>query len=199
MKHFRRRIKILSVFVVLIMGGSLVFYFATGSKATSPEFAAARLRGALVADSIVGLAAEARSSLQAINELDVKGKYADALELTAKLEANNQSLRDQALQLSQEVETMTRAIENINNDRARTEAIASISSRLAMISRLVNYSSYYAELLDALRAKFAGLDGDRRPVGVLIEQINSEINAINNFDQEAQRAIERFDEIVNNT
>lgn len=176
-----------------------MFYFATGSKATSPEFVAARLRGALVAESIVGLAAEARSSLRVINELDAKGKYADALELTAKLEANNQSLRDQAIQLSQEVETMTRAIEDIDNDRARTEAIASISSRLAMVSRLVNYSSYYAELLDALRAKFAGLDSARRPVGVLIEQINSEINAINNFDQEAQRAIERFDEIVNNT
>ena len=199
MKHFRRRIKILSVFVILIMGGSLVFYFATGSKATSPEFVEARLRGALVAERIVSLAAEARSSLQAVNELDAKGKYAEALELTTKLEASNQSLRDKAIQLSREVETMTRAIEGIHNDQAQKEAIASISSRLAMVSRLVNYSSYYAELLDSLRAKFVGLDsGGRRPVKTLIEQINSEINAINNFDQEARRTIERFDEIVKN-
>jgi len=92
---------------------------------------------------------------------------------------------------------MTRSLEKVNNDDAQQIALESISNRLAMITELVSYSNHFEELTAVLQGKFNGTRvPDARPVNSIINDINTQVEAINNFDREAQGAIERFDTII---
>ena len=76
-------------------------------------------------------------------------------------------------------------------------ALESISSRLALINQLINYSADLSRLEEALRGRFAGT-GTTSPAEItaLVNQINTDVNAINNFNSQAGQAMDRFDGIV---
>lgn len=191
-----RRTKLLIGFFALVAAGWFAArLISSGATEVPPEFTNARLEGALVAQTIVTLSNESIADLAKINELDQNGKFQDAMDLTVEVIKRSQDIRDEAIKLSGEVEKMTTALSGIDSFEARQAALESISNRLALISRLVNYSGYLGQLLDALRIRFGG-GAPESKVGVLIEQINSEVNAINNFNAEATQAMERFDKIV---
>jgi hypothetical protein len=198
MNYFRRRTKIIFVFSALVLGGAILAYVFGGGSGVPQEFNEARSRGALVAQSIVKLSDESVDTLEEINRLDRQGRLSAALELTTSLVEKNETLRGKALELSAEVETMTRSLEVMKSSDAQQIALESISSRLAMITGLISYSNHFEELISVLQGKFSGTPvKGARPVNTIINEINSEINAINNFDRSAQDAIQRFDTIIN--
>lgn len=197
MNELSHRTKIIIAFFVMVVGGGILTYLASVSGGVSSSFIEARMQGALISQSIVELSKESASSLEEINKLDRSGSYGKALEMTNQLIAQNREIKEKALALSRELETMTKSLDSISPESARTEALQAISSRLAMITRLVSYSDSLAQLLETLKLRFSGISyGQTQAINKLIAQINSEVVAINNFDQEAQKAMNNFDAIV---
>jgi len=186
-------------FIALVVVGIGAYFVSRAGvfspSVVPPEFESARLQGALIAEAIVGLSKKSASSLEAINKLDQDRDFTEASNRAAELIEQSREIRNKAVELSGELEKMTAALSKINSFEARQAALESISSRLALINRLINYSAYLSELQAALDSRFSGVPGDRK-IETIVNQINSEVNAINNFNTQAGRSMERFDEIV---
>jgi len=198
MNDLSRRSKIVIAFVVMVVGGGILTYVASVSRGVSPAFIEARMQGALIAQGIVDISQKSAVSLEEINRLDRAGSYPQALELTNKLIDQNKEIKLKALALAKELETMTKSLESISSVEARDAALRSISNRLAMINKLIEYSDSLEKLLETLKLRFSGVNyGQTSTVRALLAEINGAVTAINNFDREAREAIERFDSIVN--
>lgn len=184
---------------VIVIGGYVVTNFISGSNSAGrvPEdFIHARLEGALIAQTIVDLSRGSATDLGRISELDREKKFIEALDLTSRVLLNSREIRDEAVKLSEQMEKMTIALSSIRSTEARQAALESISNRLALITRLINYSASLGQLLDALEKRFTGAAEQDETVKALLENINAEINAINSFNEQASRAMERFDRFM---
>lgn len=196
MLKFSRRTKIISAFLAIIAAGYAVVRLTRGSGAVPADFTAARLQGAIIAQNIVNLSNQSRADLAKVSDLDEKRKYEEALSLASNLLSQSQGIRDQAVALSTQIGEMTKALSAISDFNARQAALESIASRLALINQLINYSADLSRLLDVLRNRFAGARGTNAEVRALVNQINTEVNAINAFNGQAGQAMDRFDAIV---
>lgn len=196
MLSISRRVKIVLAFSFII----IALYFLRPwifSKGNVPaSFKEARLQGAVISENIVNLSNQSSDDIKKINELDQEKKFSEALNLTLKAINQSQEIRSRAVDLSNELSKMTQGLSDINSLEARQAAIEAISSDLALLSRLVNYSAYLNDLLAALQSKFSGASGDHKVSGI-VNEINSEVNAINNFNRQAIQALDNFDKIVN--
>lgn len=192
-----KRITLVLVILFLTGGGYFLGQFLGITGGIPKEFSDARVQGAFIAQNIVNLSNESVLDLAEINKFDQARNYTEALNLATEVVKKSQEIRDQAIALSSEVEKMTRALSDIKSFDARQAALESIANRLALISRLINYSGYLGQLLDILRARFDGEYVRYGEAGLLIDQINAEVRAINNFNGQAAQAMERFDEVVN--
>ena len=196
MSRRQRYLAIVFVVVFVAGGGYAVSRIFGNSGGVPKDFTDARLQGAIISQNIVNLSNQSVSDLEKINQYDAQGDFTDALNLTTQVIKQSQDIRDQAVQLSAEVETMTKSLSDISSIEARQAALESISTRLALISRLLNYSGYLGQLLEALQNHFAGKPQSGAQVKALVDQINSEVNAINNFNTQAGQSMDRFDKII---
>ena len=148
-----RRFKVIAGFILILIGGYTGITLWKNAGATvPPELSDARVQGALISENIVNLAVKSSEDLSAINELDKKGKYAEALALTGEVIKQSQEIRDKAVALSDQIGIMTKSLSDVHSLEARQALLDSITSRLALVSRLINYSAYLAQLLDVLRS-----------------------------------------------
>ncbi len=191
-----RKTKIVLGFVAIVAIGYAVARFVQGSGAVPQSFVNARIQGAIIAQSIVNLSNQSTATLEQVNAMDKKQDYANALTLTTGLVTQSQEIRDQAVELSGQIEEMTKALSDISDFNARQAALESISNRLALINQLINYSGDLDRLLQALQGRFTGRGGTSIEVQALVNQINTDVNAINNFNAQAGQAMDRFDTIV---
>jgi hypothetical protein len=196
MSRFSRRTKIILAFVVVIVAGYAVVRLTQGGGGVPQAFTNARSQGAIIAQNIVNLSNQSTADLVKVNAFDDKGDYVNALDLTTNLVTQSQQIRDQAVALSEQISEMTKALSDISDFNARQAALESISSRLALLNQLISYSADLSRLLDVLHSRFAGTGGSSAEVNALVNQINTEVNAINNFNAQAGQAMDRFDTIV---
>jgi len=191
-----RKTKIVLGFVAIVAIGYAVARFVQGSGAVPQNFVNARTQGAIIAQNIVNLSNQSTATLEQVNTMDEKQDYANALTLTTGLVTQSQEIRDQAVKLSGQIEEMTKALSDISDFNARQAALESISNRLALINQLINYSGDLGRLLQILQDRFTGRGGTNVEVQALVNQINTDVNAINNFNAQAGQAMDRFDTIV---
>jgi len=70
------------------------------------------------------------------------------------------------------------------------------TNRIALINELITYSNDLDNLLAALQARFAGQPAPTTEnIPALVNQINTDVNAINNFNAQAGQAMDKFDSI----
>ena len=198
MFRISRRVGIFIIIALAALGYTAVRLWAY-SGGIPEGFAEARLQGAVIAQNVVNLSNDSVSELEKIDELDKKGDYMQALDLTTKVVSRSREIREQAVLLSQQVEAMTKSLSGIRSVEARQAALESIANRLALISRLINYSGYLGQLLETLRGRFNGVYVSSEDVSAIVAQINAEVRAINNFNSQAGQAMDRFDKIVEGT
>ena len=197
MLKFSRRTKIILAFVGIVALGYAVVLMTQGKGGVPQEFTDARLQGAVIAQNIVNLSNQSTADLVQVNVLDEKRDYVNALALATNLVTQSQDIRDQAVALSSQIGEMTKSLSGISDFNARQAALESISLRLALINQLINYSADLSRLEDALQARFAGTSAaSPAEVAALVNQINTDVNAINNFNSQAGQAMDRFDGIV---
>jgi hypothetical protein len=195
MPKLSRRTKAIAAFIIVIAAGYGVALFLESQNKVPADFTAARLQSAIIAQSIVDNSNSSTAVLEKIDQYDQEGDYKDALASTTALVAQSEDLRNQAVDLSNQVEGMTKSLSNINNFDAQQDALEAISSQLALINQLVNYSGDLGTLLNTLQARFNGQPNTTTTVTGLVNQINTDVNAINNFNNQAQQAMTKFDSI----
>lgn len=196
MLRVSRKVKVVGAFIIIMAAGYGALAFWSGKDAVPQDFATARAQGAAIAQNIVTTSNKSVDELAQVNELDKQGDYAGALKLTNELLAQSEDLRNQAVELSTQVGAMTKALSGVASFDAQQAALQSISSRLALINQLINYSGDLGKLLDVLNGKFSGRPQVRGAVQGLVNQINTDVNAINNFNSQATQAMVEFDKIV---
>lgn len=195
MSNFSRRTKVIAAFIILIVVGyGIALYWESRAKVPT-NFTAARLQSAIIAQTIVNNSNQSTATLEKINQDDQQGNYADALTLTNGLITQSQDMRNQAVDLSNQVEEMTKALSGVKDLNAQQAALEAISSRLAVINQLVNYSGDLGKLLNVLQTRFTGTAGTSAQVQTLVSQINTDVNAINNFNAQSGQAMDKFDKI----
>jgi DNA repair ATPase RecN len=192
-----RRTKYILAFVAVVLVGYGIVRLTQAGGGVPQNFTTARTQGAIIAQNIVNLSNQSTATLAQIDTLDQKQDYADALTLTTSLVAQSQEIRDQAVQLSGQIQQMTQSLSGVSDVNEQQAALESISNRLALISQLINYSGDLGKLLDALRSRFSGTGGTNAQVTALVDQVNTDVNAINSFNSQAGQAMDRFDGIVN--
>ncbi len=155
MSKFSRRTKIIAAFIILVaLGYGLAIFWQSQNKVPA-DFTAARLQGAIIAQTIVNTSNQSTAALEQINKYDQQGNYTAALASTTDLINQSAGLRDEAVQLSAQVSQMTKDLSNINSGAAQQAALESISSRLALINELITYSNDLDRLLTVLQARFS--------------------------------------------
>ena len=191
-----RRLKMVIGFIVLVGGGYTGISLWKNSGAIPADLSNARIQGALISENIVNLSSQSAADLSKINELDKEGKYSEALAITTQAITQSQEIRDKAVALSDQITTMTKSLSEIQSLEARQALLDAITSRLALVSRLINYSADLSQLLEVLRNHFSGISFKKGDVASLVDQINSEVSAINTFNDQATQSMEKFDKIV---
>ena len=123
MSKFSRRTKIIGAFIIIIgVGYGLAMFWESQNQIPS-DFTAARLQGAIIAQTIVNSSNQSTNELDAINKYDQAGDYTDALASTTDLINQSAGLRSEAVQLSTQVGQMTKDILNINSAPAQQAAL----------------------------------------------------------------------------
>ena len=196
MSKVSRRTKAIVVFIILVVAGYAIAVYWGSRNQVPVAFTNARLQGALISEDIVGISTSSTAELTKINQDDQAGNYTEALSLTTDLINQSQQLRDEAVQLSNQISVMTQSLSSINSFSAQQAALESISSRLALINQLINYSADLDRLLNVLQARFLGKYEPAGTVEAIVNQINTDVNAINNFNTQATVAMDQFDKIV---
>ena len=193
-----QRTKIIVIFVIIIVIGSGAAALLWQSQNQVPQsFTDARLKGAAIAENIVQMSSSSTDELSQVNTLDNQGNYTDALTKTTDLVTQSQALRDQAVQLSNQIGAMTQALSGVNSTEAQQAAFESIADQLALINQLIDYSGDLDKLLLTLQNHFTGKAWQPNDVTADINQINTDVAAINNFNSQATQAMQKFDKIVN--
>jgi hypothetical protein len=195
MPTFSRRTKIIVAFIVLIAAGYGIALFWGNRNKVPAGFTTARTQGAIIAQNIVNTSNQSTAELQQINKYDDEGDYTDALTLTNQLIASSSDLKNQAVALSGQISAMTSALSGVSDYDAQQDALEAISSRLALITNLISYSNDLDHLLTLLQGRFSGQPPAPGQVAATVNQINTDVNAINNFNVQAGQAMDKFDTI----
>jgi hypothetical protein len=190
-----RRNKLYLVFTVILIGGYVVYRIVAAATATPKDFEDARMKGGAIAQDIVNISTDLKTELAAINDLDKQGNYIEALKKITDVANRTTDIRAKAVELSGQLQIMTSALPRIGNEDAKQAVLDSVTNRLALLSRLINYSDYVYQLLSVLREKFTGVWHKPGQVAQLVDQINGEVAAINIFNQSAMAAMARFDKL----
>ncbi len=190
-ERFSRVWKIAAGLLLVLVVGFLVSRLRLSSGGTTQAFLNARSQGALISDSIVDLSNQISKDLARVNEYDTHGQPREALDLTLELRAKVQDVKSEATQLSEQLKDMVAGLDQIKDPEARQAALDAITSRMALISRLMSYGQYLDQLIEALSSHFTG--NPDQNVQFIISQINAEVTAVNNFNRQAHQAMERFD------
>lgn len=187
------------LYILLILIGVLIYgltrFISSDDIFISKDFDFSRRQSALIAQDIVNLSTEIKNDISKINDLDKEKKYKEAFNLLNETNFKILDIRQKAIELSKTLEIMTKELNNIKAKGNERWAIVAVTNRLTIISHLINYSDYLFSLNLALQKRFYGED-NKKEIEDLIQKINMEATAINEANQKAMEAMQKFDEAL---
>ena len=190
-----KRIKMLILFIIIISAAFLVFQFwFADAKNVPSDFLLARQQASLIASEIVVISGQSTNNLSQISQLDKEGKYTEALILVSQELERNKEARDKAINLSVQLETMTKNLSAISPASASQTALEAITSETSLISKLIDYNDDLTKLLTILQEKFLGRNGGDG-IPALIAEINDDVRVINELDKKFNDIMKNFDNI----
>lgn len=171
--------------------------FLLDATSAPKEFFVSRSQGAAIAETLQQLTRQSLSRIAQIAEYD-QSRNANAALLLISQEINEHTKSQElAAELASQMEVMARLMPSINPESAREDATEGISAGLALVSRLVTYNNLIRELFGVLQQKLvdekntAIFDGR---VNSLIDEINTQAKAINEFNRRLNDAMAEFDD-----
>ncbi|MCX7589909.1 MAG: hypothetical protein N2Z85_03160 [Patescibacteria group bacterium] len=192
MNIFRDK-KFYLVFIFIVLGAYGILNFISWRKVyLTDNFINSRMQTALIAGDIINLSNQVKDNLFKINSFDQEQKYKEAFNLLNETNLKILDISQKAVELSRELEIMTKELNNIKANGGEVYALSAITTRLAIINHLINYRDYLFQLNLALQDRFYGKN-NRETIIDLINKINREVDAINNANNQANIEMEKFD------
>ena len=192
--NFLQQKKFYLIFIFLILIGYISFKSISSQSVKIPEeFLNSRLQSAIISEEIINLSNQIKDGVFQINQLDEQKKYKEAFNLISELNTKILEIRKKAVDLSKELEIMTKSLNDLKvKGGAEKLAVSSITNRIIIINHLINYSDYLFQLNLALENRFYG-KSNKDEILNLIDKINSEVEAINKANEKAKIDMEKFD------
>jgi predicted nucleic acid-binding Zn-ribbon protein len=192
--NFLRQKKFYLIFIFLILIGYISFKSISSQSVEIPEeFLNSRLQSVIISEEIINLSNQIKDGVFQINQLDEQKKYKEAFNLISELNTKILEIRKKAVDLSKELEIMTKSLNDLKvKGGAEKLAVSSITNRIIIINHLINYSDYLFQLNLALENRFYG-KSNKDEILNLIDKINSEVEAINKANEKAKIDMEKFD------
>lgn len=155
------------------------------------KFLEANRQGVAIAEKIVDLSKQSSDRIATISALDKENKISEALDLVYQELQHNKEMREQAVTLSGELQTMTETLPNIKPEEVRVKALQAINAEVSLMNRLIDYNDYLYQLLTILRDKFLyNIAPPRNKIDDLIAKINGEAKAINELNSQFNSQIQ---------
>jgi len=192
--NFLQQKKFYLIFIFLILIGYISFKSISSQSVKIPEeFLNGRLQSAIISEEIINLSNQIKDGVFQINQLDEQKKYKEAFNLISELNTKILEIRKKAVDLSKELEIMTKSLNDLKvKGGAEKLAVSSITNRIIIINHLINYSDYLFQLNLELENRFYG-KSNKDEILNLINKINSEVEAINKANEKAKIDMEKFD------
>ena len=192
----------LNIGLVLIVLAALVYFIVrliptAADLHIPPEFLEARTRGSVFAEKIVSLNQDSLSRLGEIAKADQEGRYSSGIDLIIGELAKNEIAHQEAIGLSAELGIMAEALEAVSPEAAVNVGTQAVLQQAQIVQRLLNYNGYVHNLLAVLRERFEnkGATGAEE-VGVLLEKLNEEAEAINKLNIKYAELMAEFDNMT---
>lgn len=192
-----QKVRYFVIFLVAIILLYLVVAFASVSAKKVPaEFLTARQQASVIAQDIVNISKDSSGKLTEISQLDKDANYADAIVLVVNEMKRSAEMREKALGLSLQLETMAKNISQIKPDESARLAVEAVSIQTTIINRLFTYNDYFSQLLSILQNKFLGKEtNSSEKINELVAKINEEARTINELNDKFNALLGRFDEV----
>ncbi len=195
MSTFSRRTKIIAAFIIIVAVGYGLVLFWQAQNGVPANFTAARLQGAIIAQTIVNDSNQSTDGLNAINKYDQEGDYTDALASTTALINQERGVahRSGATRRAGPADVDGDPEHQIIGCAAGSGAVH--DEPFAVINELITYSNDLDHLLAVLQSRFSGTPQPNTEVANIVSQINADVNMINNFNTQAGQAMDKFDSL----
>jgi Cu/Ag efflux pump CusA len=192
-RRLKRPLAITLAAIIVIVGSFVAFRFL-GASQVPKEFKDARAEGGVISERIVQNAQSVAQSLNDVSTLENQKKYDEENAKIEELRGQNQSMKDDAIALSNQMQIMLKYIPDIRSEKARTVAFQAVNNELALIADLLSYGDYMEKLFaviqdHTLKNRSAQIQG-------WLHEINNEVQQINDINTKAQEAFSEFDSIT---
>lgn len=185
-----------AILLVLLLFYLIVSFASVKAKKIPEDFLVARQQASLIAQDIVNISKESSERLTEISALDKNANYADAVVLVVNEMKRTAEMREKALKLSLQLETMAKNISAIEPDESARLAVEAVSIDTTIINRLFAYNDYFSQLLGILQNKFLGKEANSsEKINELVVKINEEARTINELNEKFNALLARFDAV----
>jgi len=193
---YKLKIALIALFFIVLIGLGLYRFLFGGERVVPIQFSQARISGAKIADEVVRLSSLSLGNLEVINKYDRDGDYQAALRLVEEELERNRQARQEAMQLSQYLDQMAKALPEIKPRRARDLATEAVGQEVNLINHLLARNELLQQLFELLKQKFEKNQGGDGHLKELINKINEEAIAINRLNNHFNSTMERFDALT---
>lgn len=191
--------KWLATFIIFFAGLTGIYYGYEYLKTPiiPEEFTGSKEQISKISRQLVDLTASTNYKIKDINYLETDGHYAAALTLVTKAREENQNAFNQAVELSNQLKTMTESLPKFNSQDNRQISQEAISLEMALIIHFINYTKAVDDLLAILRNKFITTTAKyQRDIDIKLSEINSQVLLINNLNKQFIEKMAELDKAV---
>lgn len=183
----------------IVMIALLLLYFVgrfllMATKIVPDDFMRARQQASVTAQDIVGMSKESSQHIAEIAALNNAQNYSAALRLTENEIERNRQIRDKAIELSAQLQTMTIGVSNIQPKSSGELALEAVSTEVTLIGHLLIYTDYLNQLLQTIRDRIAdNASGSSERIPMLLQKINDEVIVVNALNDKFNEKMGEFD------
>lgn len=205
-EHKKEVVAIFLVFLGTIAMVSALVYFPIKTTNTrlstksyvSSDFLEARSSASNIANELVSLIKDSQNGLKAISEEDAAGNYTKALELVLSEINRNATIKNTAVELSDQLKKMTISLGGVSPKNAADIGFEAVTTEIELVQHLLTYNKYTQDLLTALRSRFEvnGTVEKRQKIEELIGNMNREADMINTLNEKYKNLMSEFDSLT---
>lgn len=157
------------------------------------DFMVYRQNTADVSEKIVALANEVNEKIKAVNISDLNGESENAVALIVDARNKNADTYSQAFELSKNLESLARSLDNISSRRTQRLAYEAVAVELSLVSEFIVYTRDLNNFLDSLsRVIVTGNLADRETAQNFLDGVNRQVIKINDLNKEFSEKTREF-------
>ncbi len=197
-KSWRRKTLYAVLLAIVLAAGGAYWYSQSQEKYVPQEFSEARNRTVKISERIEQLTDASVVTLGQISTADQAGNYKRGLELVQQEVDRNEAIKEEAIQLSEELRVMALNLGAVKPKKATEAGLQAVTTGLELTQHLINYNNLAQELLTALQERLEKNSDPqtRQRIEQIILRMNEESETINGLNEKYQEEMREFDRLT---